>query len=244
MIILYPTGLYDDVLPHQPQDSQNITFLISNTPPPRTSLLFPKIPVGVANRQRPPDTLTPEQRRITVGALIFTVSSASRTQTGNNSKQYEIGEIFGFDNVWLKATDPMLASDKTEIQHNLNMYNYPELGLTENDVDLINEQSLSTFNTITNRLNYLRVARADAEVRINTNQKIINEANKNITALVIMIQTAGVTDSDVEDLLVKLRTRKAIAEIALQQAITDANTSAAEAENELQKLRAVGMVLK
>ena len=117
-------------------------------------------------------------------------------------------------------------------------------GLNEDDVALINEQSLSTFNTITNRLNYLRVIRADAEVRINTNQKIINEANQNIAALMVMIQTAGVTDSDVQDLLAKLRARKAIAEVALQQAVLDANASAAEATIELQRLRDIGMVLK
>jgi hypothetical protein len=243
MIINYPTGFYDNVLPHEPQDSQNVTFLISMTAPPRTSLLFPKIPVGVANRQRPPDTLTPEQRRLTMGPLIFTVSRSSRTAAGNNSQQYELGEVLGFDNVWVKTTDPMLVADKITIQHNLNIYDYAELGLTEEDVDLINEQSQSTFNTITNRLNYLRVVRADAEVRINTNQKIINEANKNIAALTVMIQTSG-TASDIQELIIKLRARKLAAEVALQQAVTDANTSAAEAEVELQKLRDIGMVLK
>jgi len=242
MIINYPTGLYGSVLPHEPQDSQNVTFLISNTSPPRADLLFLKIPVGVANRQRPPDTLTPEQRRITVGDLIFTVSRSSRGQVGNNAQQYEIGEVLGFDNVWLKATDPMLVSVKTEIQHNLNVYDYAELGLTEADVAVINEQSLSSFNDITDRLNCLRMARADAEVRINTNQKIVNEADKNIAALEVMLVDGA--DPDIEVLLVKLRKRKLLAEVALQQAVLDADASAAEATIDLQKLRTVGMVLK
>jgi hypothetical protein len=179
-----------------------------------------------------------------VGALIFTVSVASRQRTGNNAKQYETGEILGFDNLWLKTADPMLVSEKTDIQHNLNMYNYPELGLTQNDVDLINEQSLSSFDIVTNRLNNLRVVRADAEVRINTTQKTINEANKNIAALEAMLQTSGTTDPDIEELLLKLRTRKLLAEISLAQAVQTANTTAIAAEEELNKLRAIAMVLK
>jgi hypothetical protein len=206
--------------------------------------LFPKIPIGVANRQRTPDQLTTQERRQTVGALIFTVSVASRQRTGNNAKQYETGEILGFDNLWLKTADPMLVSEKTDIQHNLNMYNYPELGLTQNDVDLINEQSLSSFDIVTNRLNNLRVVRADAEVRINTTQKTINEANKNIAALEAMLQTSGTTDPDIEELLLKLRTRKLLAEISLAQAVQTAKTTAIAAEEELNKLRAIAMVLK
>src|SRR6056297_1556415 len=96
MIINYPTGLYKNVLPDEPQDNQNITFLISTTKPPQTSLLFSKIPVGVANRKRAPDTLTPEKRRLTIGPLVFTVSRASRNLAGNNAKQYEIGSVLDF----------------------------------------------------------------------------------------------------------------------------------------------------
>lgn len=243
MIINYPTGLYKNVLPDGPDDSQNVTFLISNTAPPKASLLFPKIPIGIANRKRAPDGLTPEKRRLTVGPLVFTISRASRNLTGNNAQQYEIGSVLDFSYSSIKQTDPMLVSTKTEIQHNLNLYDYAELGLTEDDVELINEQSITTFDIITNRLNYLRIKRSDAEVRINTTQKLINEANKNIAALEVMTESVG-TDPDIDNLLVKLRKKLAEAEITMSQAVIDANTAAAEAAEELQNLRTVGMVLK
>lgn len=244
MIITYPTGLYDSVLPHKPSDSQNVTFLISTTIPPRTSLLFPKIPVGVALRQKLVDPLTPLERRQTVGDLVFTISRAVRQQTGNNSTQYELGAVLEFDNVFLKTTDPMLVSVKTEIQHNLNMFDYAELGLTPADVAVINENSFNTFDIITQRLNQLRVVRADAEVQINTSQKLINDANRNIIALEVMLGSVAATDSDIEELIAKLQNRKQLAQAELQQAVDVANASAAASSVELAKLRAVAVVLK
>jgi len=244
MIINYPTGLYSSVLPKEPQDSQNITYLISNTAPPRTSLLFPKIPFGVAARQRVSREYTTVQRRATVGDLVYTVSNASRQQPGNNSNQYEVGEVLDFDYSGLRKVNPMLVSDKTDIQHNLNMFDYAELGLTEADVALIDEESLRAFDAIVVQLNELRVLRSNAEVDINTNQKIINEATKNINALTIMAQDSASTESEILDLIEKLGTRKAEAEADLQEAVTNANTYAEEASTKLAKLRTIGTVLK
>lgn len=244
MIINYPTGLYSSVLPKEPQDSQNVTYLISNTAPPRTSLLFPKIPFGVAARQREPREYTTIERRATVGDLVYTVSNASRQQPGNNANQYEVGEVLDFDYSSYRTVDPMLVSDKTDIQHNLNMFDYAELGLTEDDVALIDEESLVAFDAIVVQLNELRVLRSNAEVDINTNQKIINEANKNINALTIMAQDSTSTESEILNLIEKLETRKATAEADLQEATTNANTYAEEANTKLAKLRTIGTVLK
>jgi hypothetical protein len=244
MIINYPTGLYSSVLPKEPQDSQNVTYLISTTAPPRTSLLFPKIPFGVAIRQRTPREYTTVQRRETVGDLVYTVSNASRQQPGNNANQYEVGEVLEFDYSGYKKVDPMLVSNKTDIQHNLNMFNYEELGLTESDVAIIDEESLRSFDALAQRLNELRVLRSSEEVSINTNQKIINEATKNINALQIMAQDSTSTDADILDLIEKLVVRKAEAELALQESIANANAYAEEASEQLTKLRTIATVLK
>ena len=244
MIINYPTGLYSSVLPKEPQDSQNVTYLISNTAPPRTSLLFPKIPFGVAIRQREPRRFTTVERRQTIGDLVYTISKASRQQVGNNAKQYEVGAILDFDHSNYKTVDPMLVSNTTDIQHNLNIFDYEELGLTEDDVALIDEESLKIFDILAERLNELRVLRSDEEVTINTNQKIINEADKNISALEIMAGDSDSTESEILLLIEKLLQRKLEAEVVLRQAVTNANVYAAEADSQLVKLRAIATVLK
>lgn len=244
MIINYPTGLYVSVLPKEPQDSQNITYLISTTSPPRTSLLFPKIPIGIALHQREPRQLTTVERRQTVSDLLFTISRASRQQSGNNAKQYEIGEVLPFEDTNLKTTNPMLVAEKTEIQHNLNKFDYEELGLTESDVAIIDTESQKTFSTVAQRLNELRVARSNSEVTINTQQKIVNEASKNIVALEAMAEASDSTGSDILALIDKLTVRKRTAAAALQAAIVDANAYATEADEQLARLRAIATVLK
>jgi len=244
MIINFPTGLYSSVLPQKPQDSQNITYLISTTSPPRTSLLFPKIPVGVTLRERPPRQLTTVERRQTVGDLVYTVSKASRQQPGNNAKQYEVGEILDFDYYGIRTVEPMLVSDKTEIQHNLNLYDYEELGLTESEVALMSDESLRTFDALAVSLNELRVLRSSTEVDINTNQKIINEIDKNIAALEVIVDASDATESDVLQLIEKLQARKITAQAALQTAVTNADLYAAQADDQLAKLRTVATVLK
>lgn len=244
MIINYPTGLYSSVLPQKPQDSQNITYLISTTSPPRTSLLFPKIPVGVTLRERPPRQLTTVERRQTVGDLVYTISKASRQSPGNNAKQYEVGEILDFDYSEYRTVEPMLVSDKTEIQHNLNIYDYEELGLTESEVALMSDESLRTFDALVVSLNELRVLRSSAEVEINTNQKIINEIDKNIAALEVIADSYDTTESDVLQLIEKLQARKATAQTALQVAVTNADLYATQADDQLARLRTIATVLK
>jgi len=244
MIINYPRGFYSSVLGQKPQDSQNITYLISTTSPPRSSLLFPKIPVGVTLRERPPRQLTTVERRQTVGDLVYTISKASRQSPGNNAKQYEVGEILDFDYSEYRTVEPMLVSDKTEIQHNLNIYDYEELGLTESEVALMSDESLRTFDALVVSLNELRVLRSSAEVEINTNQKIINEIDKNIAALEVIADSYDTTESDVLQLIEKLQARKATAQTALQVAVTNADLYATQADDQLARLRTIATVLK
>lgn len=244
MIIDYPTGLYKNVLPQEPGDDQNVTYLISNNPPPRDNLFFPKMSVGVASHRRPPHKITPQQRRLAAGPLVFTVSRSAGDEPGSGARQYDIGEVLEFGEPIIRTVDQMLVSDKTEVQHNLNVYDYAQLGLTEQDVQLINEQSLEVFDGISDTLNHLRARRADAEARIHTAQKTVNEAEKNIQALEVMARASHSTQSDIMQVLNKLRERRAAAQAVLNGATEEANEAASQAQEELRKLRTVGMVLK
>lgn len=241
MIVKYPTGLYRDVLPTEPQDGGNVTFTISNTTPPRTNLVFPKIPAGLVDRGReiPPPVDILHNRQY-LGDLIFSVSSSKRNAVGNNSRQFEIGQVLEFGQGSGKAVDPMLVSPVTEIQHNTNAFDYASLGVTADEQEIIAQQSLRTHDQLTDELNSLKQRRADAEVDINTQQKIINETNRTLSALEVIADTSA----DVQALVRKLKKKRDEAFAARDLAVKNANNYATEADTVLSKLRAVSVVLK
>jgi|10_taG_2_1085330.scaffolds.fasta_scaffold00044_50 hypothetical protein len=242
MIIKFPTGLYD--LPSSPSDNQSVTFLVSNLAPPRTSLVYPKIPPGIVDRKHSAKIISLVERRGGVGDLIFNVSRGSRVQEGSNSKQFEIGQVLVFGDSPLKSLSPMLVSEKTETQHDLNRFDYEALGLTDEEQQLIKDSSIDTHDALTDRLNVLKKDRADAEVEVNTQQKLINEATRNIEALEVIADSSAQTSDDVLDLIGKLTQKKQTAFTARDTASELANALAAEAESVVTELRTVATVLK
>jgi hypothetical protein len=242
VIIRFPTGLYD--LPSEPSDSRSVSFVISTQEPPRTDLLFPKVPQGIKARKRVPKTITLVERRGSVGDLAFSVSRASRVQEGNNAKQFETGQILSFGDAPLRALDPMVVAEKTETQHDLNKFDYESLGITDEEQQLISDTSLNTHDALMERLNQLKQTRADAEVEVNTQQKIVNEANRNIEALEVIADSSAETSDDVLDLIDKLKKRRQEALNARDIASTVANQSATESEQVVSELRTVATVLK
>lgn len=239
MIIKYPTGFYYDILPIEPQDSGNITFTISNNTPPRTNLVFPKISAGVVERGqgRKPSVSYLDNRKY-LGDLIFSISSSRRRVTGNNSRQFEIGQVLEFSNDDTVAIDPMLVNPVTEIQHNTNVFDYDKLGVTEEEQALIAQESLRAHSELTNQLNGLKQYRADAEAEINNQQKVVNEANRAITAM------EAIKSADMLPLITKLTAKRDEAAAARDETIDLANDYAAQADDVLAQLRAVAVVLK
>lgn len=244
MIIKYPTGSYSSVLPAVPEDSTSVTFTISNNTPPRTSLLFPKIPLSMLRKVKTKDETSLVDRRSALGDLIFTITKAKRGEPGNNTKQYEVGQILEFDTVATQAIEPMLVADSTEIRHDTNKFDYEAFDISDAEAQVINDQSIIVHDQLATRLNELRVLRADAEIVINTNQKMVNEATRNITALQVIIDNSTETDPGVAELMAKFEQKRAQAQATIDNTILDANGYAAEADVILGSLRAVATVLK
>lgn len=244
MIIRYPTGLYVNVLPQTPDAGGNVTFTISNSPPPRTNLIFPKIPPGVVDRQRTsrnPDIL---RRREVIGDLVFTVSQSRRNIEGSNDKVFETGQVLEFSDRTLKSLDPMLVGRKTVIQHDIVRINYEPLDISYEDQEFINNSSLVVHKNLSDQLNIVRQQRKNAEQLVVSNQKIINDSNRTINALkIIQNQTPG-TDSDIGELIVKLELKKGEAFVARDAAVEAANALSAEATQIQDELRTVSTVLK
>lgn len=250
MIIKYPTGLYQTVLPKNPEDAGNVTFLISTTLPPRSDLLFPKVPFGIIDKKKAPREITLIDRRNTVGSLVFSISRASRKEEGNNSRQYEIGQVLEFNEVSGKAVAPMLVRDVTEIRHDTNIIDYEKMGLTSEEEQAIAELSLLTQDQLSDRLNEYKRLRSDAEQIVNVQQKLINDITRTINSLRITLDegpttgSAATESSLVEQLVAKLVAKRDVAFATRDQAVADANWYAANASRTLDQLRAVGILVK
>jgi hypothetical protein len=243
MIIKFPTGFYETVIPQNPQDGGNVTFVISNTEPPRANLTFPKIPLGIVDRKKQPKTIGLLDRRDTVDDLVFTISQSSRTEEGNNNRQFETGQVLEFSDSPIKLIDPMLVGNTTQTQHDVNRLNYDALGVDAEEQQLIADSSLVVYRDLSDQLNTVRQRRRDSESLVTSNQKVINDTDRALKGLVIIQNSSPTTDSDVDDLIIKLGLRRSEAFEARDEATEVANTAAAEASVLVDEIRTVGTIL-
>jgi len=238
VIINFPTGLYN--LPKKPSDNTSVTFTISNGPPPRSNLLFSKVPVGVERRQRIPGGGTIFTRRAVVGELVFTVSKTGPSTPQTNMKTFDTGTIleFGVDRVL--AVEPMLVPALTEIQHNVSSVEYQSMGFTEAEIAQFDSMTLQAFDTITTELNAAKQRRANAEVAMETVQKVINQLTRALETLQITKDLGG----DADALIAKLTTQ--LDELVEQRtvAIAVANEASLAARTLNDQLHTVGQMLK
>jgi len=242
MIIRYATGLYSTVLPNKPSDGGNVTFTISNSEPPRTNLLFPKVPQALVERRRTVSDRSISDIRPSLGELAFTVNKADRSQPGNGQKVYEIGQVLEFDNESILATEPMLVSPVTDIQHDISQIDYASIGLTQEQVAEFSVKALDSFNSLMNQLNQVVQQRKNIEIEIVDLQKIINDCDRTINAL-NAIQSDG-TDDFVGDLLGQVTEKKSNAVTAREAKVAEANQLAQQATSLQVQLRQVGTVVK
>jgi len=242
MIIRFPTGFYKNSIAAKAGESGNVTYVISNSEPKRTDLLYPKIPSGIVYRKRPARTVDKFDRRQHLGELVYSVSRSSQSVIGNASRQYEIGQILEFETSAAKQITPMLVSEKTEIRHDTNLLDYTALGLSADDTDKINQSSITANESLTNQLNDLRQLRANAEEEISTNQKLINDTDRAINALTVIKASTG--DASLGLLIAKLVVTKSTATAARDAAMASADALAASAATITEKIRTIATVLR
>ena len=244
MIINFATGLYSTVLPKKPSDGGNVTFTISNEAPPRSNLLFPKVPQALVEKQRTPSTRTSIDIRPTLGELTFTVNKADRSQAGNNQNVYEIGQVLEFNNESILATEPMLVAPATTIQHDVSLIDYASIGLTQEQVAEFSAKALDSFNDLMNQLNQIVQQRKNAETIITDLQKVINDCDRTINALNVIQSEETGTDGFVDDLTSQVKAKKENAIAEREAKIEEANQLANQASDLQAELRQVGTVVK
>lgn len=251
MILRFPTGFYTSSISTEILNKDSITYLVSNTDPPRTDLVYSKVPLGVlATLREPKDSDIITRRRVSFGDLIYSVSTSGRTDEGNNSRQYELGQIIEFGTESGVEADPMLVTQLTEIQHNTNRLDYYSMGITDEERSAIEEVSQATQVVLMDRLNEAKRMRSNAEEGINTAQKVINETNRAIESLEITLSEAPAYSSlstelvNVEDIIIKLKAKRDAAFKQRDESLASANFYASEASKLIDRLRTVGVLVK
>lgn len=241
MIVRFPTGLYKGVLPKNPDDVGNVTFTISNKEPPRTNLIYPKIPNGITNKTVDRNITLVSERRKHLGTLVFTVSKAQQANIGNTNRQYEIGQVSDFSSRPSQDIELMLVSQKTEIQHNTNEIDYQSLGLAADEQDIINNTSINLYSDLESQLSAVKQMRADSDQSINSYQKLINDTNRALDALKVISAKSNV---DVDNMIAKLEANRDDLFEKKRNAISASNAYAAQAESLLASLRQLSVVVK
>lgn len=250
MIINVPTGLYKSVLPKKESDATSITFLVSNTIPPRSNLLFPKIPIGLINGEKEVPIIDIVERRKDAGQLIFTVSTVAKTEEGYGLQRYEIGQVIEFSKSNPKSIEPMKVGYSTETRHNVSTIDYGVMEVTSTEEQAIDDLTLTAKDILMDKLNEYKRLRLNAEGIANDSQKLINETTKVIDALQLTLKTNGQVGSTtgeyvvIADLVAKLASKRNEAFKTRDIAIEDANRYAKLASTTLDSLRTVSVLVK
>lgn len=227
MILRFPTGFYSTVLPQKPSDSGNVTFTVSTTEPPRTRLLFSQVPIGINILSKFPRSFTNKERRKTVGALAFTISTGKRTRVESGAKRFEAGQVLEFTDIDETATDPMLVGPDTTVRHDTNLLDLEKLGFTDSEVDQLDEASMEAFKQLSDQLNAQKSERANVEVQISDNKRLTNETRKAIDGLTAVLAVSP--SDDLAQALERLKADETELKADLDKLIEQANKLAADA---------------
>lgn len=227
MIISYPTALYKDEIPGV-GDSGNVTWLISSTDPPRSDVNFIQLPLAETLRKRPPPEYTAHERRRRLGNLVFTLVEGAQGVAGSGKLQFEIGQIFDFDETDdVPTATTALVPKQVDLQHNTNLLDLSSLGLTDAEIVAVTDQSEARKKVLEDEISILQSEIDDLQVAINENQKTINEANKVFDAVTILQDEALV--KKLEQKIASLKSQRTV----LIDQLNEANSAVAERYDEL-----------
>jgi hypothetical protein len=227
MIIKYPTGFYRDVLPSKASDSTSVTYLISNSLPPRSSLVFPKLPDALVSRKidrgnRPIDPSV-------YGALAVTVTKSAPTNVLSGVKAIDLGEVIEFEDAATQIVTPMLVTFETEVRHDTNKYDLASIGIVqEKQADFIVEIKKGQAK-VRQELNDCVKQRADTDIEIDRLNKQLAEAEKTRNASVFANEAIG-GSKVLQEALVELNKQVAAIKKNVEDQINLANSLVEKAD--------------
>jgi len=236
MIIRYPTGLYVDQLPKQPSDEGNVTYTISNNNPSTSQGNFIIYPVAEKLKKRSTKHYNQEERRATMGNLVYTLTSGGVSAVGRSTKLFEVGQVLEFTDEEPSVSGVDSVPNRVEIQHNTNLLDLEALGLTEAEAIQLQVDSATLKEQLEIQLTDTQNQIADNKSSIVELQKTINEANKALSAIAAL--------GEDEDFAAKIRQTKQNAEDEQSTLIVQTNSLEALASTIEDKLLAVSQLVR
>jgi hypothetical protein len=141
-------------------------------------------------RPLPPRIFDPEQRLVTLGDLIYTVSFAAQTAPGGGKKAFEVGQVLTFDDVAAEPTPELGIPDVIDFQQNTNYLDLADIGLTDDEIKEFYKSARGSFNESISTINALVTEIRNLRIELQSIQASINEANKALDAAVVTAGTA------------------------------------------------------
>lgn len=237
MIIRFPTGLYADAgqLPESPSDAGNVTYTISNDIPTRPVSVTLQLPLAEELKQRPPLAYDDKTRRAQLGALVYTYVDSKQTKTGSNRKMFEVGQFVDVNTEDITLPEQTPVPSIVEIQHNQNLLDLEDAGLTEDEINSLIDLSTTKKKELENQLSAIQNQIANQKIAISENQKQINEVVKIINAVrvVVNIPEGSNEPNAVLDQLLVRQEELELARTALIAALNALNTLATTTLNSL-----------
>lgn len=235
MIISYPTGLYKDQIPQDTSEYGDVTFIISNNTPSTSGEEFILLPLAAKLQKRSSKVWSDDQRRLSMGDLVYTISSGSSAITGSSTKLYEVGQTLEFSDEDVTEVDNNIVPRSMVIQHNTNLLDLENLGLNQAEISKIESDSAAYQKRFTDQLNALQNSIEDNKETISDLQKSINECNKAMQALQIIGDTESYN---------KVEASKEEFESSQQELISTVNGQITEAATLRDKILAVSQLVR
>lgn len=243
MILSRPTGSYNDVIPQSPDTAGSVVYTISSTDPPRSALNFNQIPTGVANRKRisrlPEDAL----RRENLGALVFTRKDNRAERISSGNQLFYVGQVIGFADEDLQdLANIQNVNTAIETEHD-NLYTDGEsVGLDNNEVTDLESSAVLAQRQILLELEALQKQKDNVESDIVTQQKIINEANRILDGVNVILET----DPDNSEIILikeKMEAKIEAAQSEIQSLVEQRNEIPALVRSKQDRLRALAVLI-
>ena len=231
MILRSPTGAFARVLPKSDADPTPVTYTISNQDPPPVVVSFiTKAPAGVISGNPPVEVYN----RLDFGQLIFTVINGNESVAGSNRRSFESGEIIEFNDD-TQSVESSLPTQEIVVQHNNNVLDLQDLGLTDEEIAAVGEQSTIKLNEIKLEISALQSDISNIRIQIRENQKAINESRKAIKAVAAVydIGADGTNGNDIYDKLQSKLTQLEVERTTLNESLAIAQSQLQSTHNDL-----------
>ena len=168
MILNYPSGFYRTILPPAPENRRNVTYTISNEPPPRGTLFFLKISNAISVTS--PILISSEPQ----GDISYGTLRSFRSNSVVSQQPYPVGAVLEFNEPY-KNLD--VRQDSLDVNTEFPRFNNPS-------TDPVNLKLLQAYESYQDML--LQVSQDSL-----TKQAEIENLERNINATISSLEATN-----------------------------------------------------